>query len=100
MSKPLDRLPAQSLQHLRAVRPDQASAYVQTPAHAGDLSKERQRIAQRMMNALIAMSPDACELALRTMEAMAVKHPVGPRLHLVRAGVSSHPSSIAFAGAR
>jgi hypothetical protein len=99
MLKPLDHSSAQSRQHLRPVQPDQA-ARVQAPAHAGDLSKERQRIAQRMMKALAAMTPEACEHILGLTEAFALKHPAGSRLHLVRAGVPSHPSSVAPAGAR
>ena len=99
MRNTVDHSPAQAVQHLRAVQPGQA-AHVQASAQADGLSKERQRIAQRMMQALAAMTPEACEQILGLTEAFALKHPAGPRLHLVRAGAASRPSVIAPVGAR
>jgi hypothetical protein len=99
MRNTVDHSPAQAVLHLGAMQPGQA-AYVQASAQADGLSKQRQRIAQRMMKALAAMTPEACEHILGLTEAFALKHPAGPRLHLVRAGTPSQLTVIAPVGAR
>jgi hypothetical protein len=87
MHKSLDRSLSRRTAHLHAVQ-RQPSAQAQPTLPASGLSIERKRIAERMMNVLVAMSPDACEHILRMAEAFASKHPATPRMYLVHACMS------------
>jgi len=88
MRKSLDRSLSHRPAHLHTVQ-RQPSTQAQPTTPGSGLSIERTRIAERMVNVLVAMSPEACEYMLRMAEAFASKHPAAPRMCLVHAGMSA-----------
>ena len=88
MRKPLDISTACPARHLHALQSERVDR-ARTPSLTAGIPVERMRIADRMADVLIMMTPEACEHVLRLAELMALKHPAAPRMYLVRTGQSA-----------